>query len=592
MKKYESYHFSPMNNRSILMPRIPKGAPYVPASRSLAGRYPFPPVEEERLDPGRPYVQINTGLHKKKVQMEAGIRLYSVYVPDGMHSKGAAMLVFAPGGMDGETFIKWENWKELADTTRTACLILESPDWQKEELDQIFDYANEVVNREFSQRLTVDICESYIYPIGLGSGAQAAVAYALTYSATYAAFAADGDCYVDPELLKVLEMLPSDGMDTRKKTEIPLPGFLIDRGGRAGETFSYMKKIINAREEGLSNQYGRVYLEASRPGAFYVNEQPVSQVWLCNVKSVGSAERKELNRAMVEFVSRYGRWGGFHNNHLRLRRTLAETGVVRVEQEIGGLSRYWDVYVPSCYEPGKEVRYPLVVAIHGMSCNSEYFQETSDWQRVAEERGFFVAFACGYPSNDGIARFPVPHWITETRGEREELYFKELLDYMENTYPIDQKRIYAVGHSNGSRMTQLLMQAMPERFAAFGPTGALGGWRPEEVKPLDIQVPAPVWFMMGEYDLSDVAVTEGSLAERTLKACCAVNQVEFQTDNWYDNGNYHTLVLYDGKHVPMVQYTIMRGCPHTYTAEMALMTWDMFLCHFEREPDGSVGYRG
>ena len=42
MKKYESYHFSPMNNRSILMPRIPKGAPYVPASRSLAGRHSFP----------------------------------------------------------------------------------------------------------------------------------------------------------------------------------------------------------------------------------------------------------------------------------------------------------------------------------------------------------------------------------------------------------------------------------------------------------------------------------------------------------------------------------------------------------------------
>lgn len=591
-RKYTSFHFSPRNNRSILMPGIPKGEPYVPAPRSMSRRYPFPPVAEERLDRARPYVQINTGLHRKEARTGDQDRPYSVYVPDGMHSKGAAALVFPPSGMDGEAFVAWENWKELADDSHMALLILESRNWKAEETEQVFDYANEVVKREFGQRLTVDICESCIYPMGLGDGARMAVSYALTYSATYGALAADGDCSVDPELLEVLEKLPSDGVDTRKKTQIPLPAFLIDREGRGTDTFLYMKKLIHAREDGLSNQYGKVYLEQARPGAYFVNEQPVSQVWLCSGESAGNIGREEWNRAMVEFVSRYSRWGGFGNNHLRLRRTLEETGVVRVERQIGGLARYWDVYVPSCCEPDSGKTWPLVVAVHGLSCNSEYFEHTSDWQRIAEERGFFVVFASGYPANDGIARFPVPHWDAEVEGGKEELYFRELLDYMEATYPVDRKRIYAAGHSNGSRMVQRLMRAMPERFAAFGPTGALGGWSPEEVKPLDVTVPVPVWFMMGEYDVSDSRLTEGGLAWKTLETCCMANGVDFTADNWYDNGHYHTLVLYDGKHVPMVQYTVMRGCPHTYTAEMAQMTWDLFFCHFEREEDGSIRYRG
>lgn len=50
--------------------------------------------------------------------------------------------------------------------------------------------------------------------------------------------------------------------------------------------------------------------------------------------------------------------------------------------------------------------------------------------------------------------------------------------------------------------------------------------------------------------------------------------------------------MYDKNNVPMVRYTIINGAPHTYTAEMAQLTWDTFLCHFERLPDGTVKYHG
>ena len=80
----------------------------------------------------------------------------------------------------------------------------------------------------------MDVCESCFYPIGLADAAAVAASFALTYSATFPAFAVDGDCSVDPVLLETLEQLPSDGVKTRKKTDIAMPAFVTDRTG--GET--------------------------------------------------------------------------------------------------------------------------------------------------------------------------------------------------------------------------------------------------------------------------------------------------------------------------------------------------------------------
>ncbi len=112
-------------------------------------------------------------------------------------------------------------------------VVFESSQWDREQIDKEFDYAWEIITLEFVQRLTVDICESYMYVMGFGAGAEIAAAFALTYSATFAAFAADGNCAVDPELLEILGKLPSDGDLTLKKTDIAIPGFLIDRSGKA-----------------------------------------------------------------------------------------------------------------------------------------------------------------------------------------------------------------------------------------------------------------------------------------------------------------------------------------------------------------------
>lgn len=574
------------------MPRIPKGEPYKAGNRLVKK---FEPIPEELLEGKDPYFQINTGFYPKTIEVKKETRPYGLYVPEAMRSKGDGAVIFPDSGVTAEKFLYESGWKGLADRYHIGLIILESPKWEKENVEREFDYAWTIVDYEFGQRPTADICEACFYPIGFGDGAYVAAAFALTYSATFPAFAADGDCSIDPKLLETLRSLPSDGIDTWKKTEIAMPGFVIDRSGHADGTFAYMKETIRAEEEGLSNRYGAVYLEQPRRGAYFVNEQPIAQVWLGDEKTTEGISRKELDQAMLEFVLGFTRWGGFGNNHLRSKRTYEEIGVRRVYREVDGLPRYWDVFVPSCYRPDDGKVYPLVVAIHGFSCNSEYFEQTSDWHRLAEERRFFVVYPLAYPRNVGRSRFPLPGWCVwpmKEEGVDESVYFTALLDYMEVEYNIDKKRIYAVGHSNGGRMTQTLSRTMPERFAAFGPTGALGGSSADAIEPIDDHIKCPVAFMMGEYDLASPSVEEGSTARATLETYCRANHMKPQFDNWYDNGNYHTLVMYDEDHVPMIQYTIMMGCPHTYTAEMAQLTWDNFLCHFTREEDGSVKYHG
>ncbi len=221
-----------------------------------------------------------------------------------------------------------------------------------------------------------------------------------------------------------------------------MPGFLIDKKGNAEAVFEYIKEINRVKEENLINQYGSVYLEQPRRGAYYVNEQPISQVWLADENSTKKFDQNEINEAMLRFVLRFSLWADLEIT-ICGRREAGRNRSNKSRERNRRTAKVLDIYVPSCYRPDDKKEYPLVVAIHGFSCSPEYFEQTSDWHRLAEERGFFVVYPAAYPRNVGRSRFPLPGWCVwpmDQEGVDESEYFKVMLDDMEEKYPIDKKR--------------------------------------------------------------------------------------------------------------------------------------------------------
>jgi polyhydroxybutyrate depolymerase len=129
-----------------------------------------------------------------------------------------------------------------------------------------------------------------------------------------------------------------------------------------------------------------------------------------------------------------------------------------------GEERKYLLYVPKSYNPSKVV--PLVINIHGFSQWPANQEEVSQWDRLADEKGFIVV----YPSGTG---FPKRWRVTPDADnpgavEKEVQFFRDLIDKLSKEYAIDPTRIYASGLSNGAGMSLRLACAMPERIAAIG----------------------------------------------------------------------------------------------------------------------------
>jgi polyhydroxybutyrate depolymerase len=79
-------------------------------------------------------------------------------------------------------------------------------------------------------------------------------------------------------------------------------------------------------------------------------------------------------------------------------------------------------------------------------------------------------------------------------GDRDIKFFDVMLEQLTKKYRIDANRIYAMGHSNGSRFVNVLWNRRGEKFAAFCSSGGQGGLLLSKVQP------KPVFVIAGEKD--------------------------------------------------------------------------------------------
>ncbi|OWK75068.1 hypothetical protein CBW16_06695 [Flavobacteriaceae bacterium JJC] len=150
------------------------------------------------------------------------------------------------------------------------------------------------------------------------------------------------------------------------------------------------------------------------------------------------------------------------------------------------------------FEPQlKSEKTPVIFVFHGHGGNAQFASKKIDFQNYDKEA--LVVFMEGIPGTSGYVvdkkgllngwqMFPNDH------GNRDVLFFDEVLKDLSKNYNVDASRIYAVGHSNGARFVNVLWAERADKIAAICSVAAQGGNMIKGAKPLS------VWMSMGKND--------------------------------------------------------------------------------------------
>lgn len=137
-----------------------------------------------------------------------------------------------------------------------------------------------------------------------------------------------------------------------------------------------------------------------------------------------------------------------------------------------GRDRTYHVYVPSQLPPGQAV--PLLVGLHGGFGSGQQFEEQSGFDGLAEAN----AFVAVYPDGIEIPVLSKGHvWngggccgpAAEDKQNVDDVGFvSAVIDEVRRQQPIDPKRVYLAGHSNGGIMAYRFACALADEVAAVG----------------------------------------------------------------------------------------------------------------------------
>lgn len=148
----------------------------------------------------------------------------------------------------------------------------------------------------------------------------------------------------------------------------------------------------------------------------------------------------------------------------------------------GGQTRTATVYVPDDgLRPGPG--WPLVLVLHGAG-GSARSAEGMGWHTLGARDGFVTIYADGTSPdasrpeafvanpktwNAGLAAgLATEGRSAAARGVDDVAFLLALLDAAAAALPVDARRVFVAGHSNGASMAMRLASERPERFAAVG----------------------------------------------------------------------------------------------------------------------------
>lgn len=184
---------------------------------------------------------------------------------------------------------------------------------------------------------------------------------------------------------------------------------------------------------------------------------------------------------------------------------------------IDGVDRDALVYIP---ESAKLHPAPVIFVFHGHGGNMNNILKGKDIDKLWPEAIIVSPQGLNTPGQLTDPNGRLAGW-QKTPGDmndRDLLFFDAMLKTLHEEYKIDDKRIYATGHSNGGGFTYLLMETRSEVLAAAAPCAAAA------IRALSRIKPKPLLHIMGEND----PLVKPEWQEATIKGMLKVNSCSQQ----------------------------------------------------------------
>jgi polyhydroxybutyrate depolymerase len=150
------------------------------------------------------------------------------------------------------------------------------------------------------------------------------------------------------------------------------------------------------------------------------------------------------------------------------------SGTVSHSVTVGGVTRDYAIHVP----PGTGTApVPLVIQLHGGGGNDVNIEKQTGFYDLADAKGFLVASPDGTGGRQDKLLTWNAGWCCGQAMDKQVddvAFIGAVLDDVEAHYPVDTRRVYVTGFSNGGMMTYRLGCALADRLAAIAPvSGAL-----------------------------------------------------------------------------------------------------------------------
>ena len=155
--------------------------------------------------------------------------------------------------------------------------------------------------------------------------------------------------------------------------------------------------------------------------------------------------------------------------------------------DFDGIERDYRLYIPEGYDGTTEM--PLVFNLHGYTSFASQQELYSQMGPVADDGYFLVCYPNGVDFQ----------WNTGFGSDVDDVGFiNALIDTLIANYPVNEKRIYSTGMSNGGYMSYKLACELNDRIAAVA--SVTGSMTPEEAMACEPGRPVPVLQIHGTLD--------------------------------------------------------------------------------------------